>query len=1436
MSLDLEGQVENLCEAFETAWKTGNSPRIEDLVGDLTEPAHTALLRELLLVELKYRLQRGEHPGLEEYLDRFSSQVGTVAEVFRLLLAISPGQEPPTRNSTCLALEPTHSHLSDGDQDTSSPEAFPQDTRYRPLRFLARGGLGEVFVGEDEELRRKVALKRIQKRCTDDPASRRRFLREAEITARLEHPGIVPVYGLVQGADGQPYYAMRFIEGETLHQAIQRYHKQEQEGAEIGKQRLELRQLLTRFIAVCETLAYAHSRGIIHRDLKPANIMLGKYGETLVVDWGLAKVVGTDETTPAEAKEEEANGSPGEANTRMGQAMGTPAYMSPEQAAGRLDQHGPASDVYSLGATLYCMLTGQPPIQDRDPLVVLKKAQAGDFPRPRTINRRIPAPLEAICLKAMARLPSDRYGSPRALADDLEHWLADEPFTGYREPWTTRLARWVRRHRTAVTAASVALVLLAAAAVGGMLLWESAEQRRRELSQEYLIQTRSTALADEKLALAEAQVDRFASAERILKQAVERLRDEPELSELRLRLEARRDRVERLMRFHRLADRVEGQSFLNRNLEARTAAEEGLAALDIFRHPDWWEHLPDAELTPEQRKQLRHNAYRLLLLGGGLRTLDGFTRPAGTDTAPILISAIEALERAEKIRPSRAASLIKLFCRFGLGQWDRLEAPPAGEPGGDDDVDYYLMGLLHLSLIASRDHPMAQRLLVGLEKVVRGVDFKTPEITAERYLRKAVDLDPRHYFHHLFLAQALRFANQPIPAELAANACIAQRTDDSYGYHVRAMALRDQYKACADPVRKRVLIDRAINDCSTANRLDPIAAGFNNRGIVYEESGDLDRAIADYSEAIRLDPASDQYHRNRAQVFTSKGDAVNAVPDHDTLIQRHPKDIGLRVERSRLLTSQRLWARAAEDLRCAVELDPANALFRRIQAGLLVRAGNLEQYRKACEDMLSRFALPRDADTAAHIVLACSLAPLPKADTAKVLALAQKFLSASPTDWHQMALGAACHRDGEHVQAIAALNKSLQLAPAWPGPAFRHQSALNWPLLAQAHRALGQDKQALEWLDRSVHWYAQERARRPEGEPGAESFVWFTDAWWDGVAFEGLVSQAEERLAEVERPAQRVHVVAFFPDGKTLAAGTGGGSGASGASGELQLWDTATWTLRTRLREPLGIRSLVVSPDGTTLVTTDFASRIARVRDAATGKVRRVLPGYRHGQVIGLAISPDSKLAATATSNDLVILWDLETGHEVRTLRGHSGVHRVIFSPDGRTLASTGGDRTVRLWDVATGQERKRFGGQNRTVEALAFSPDGSILATASQDRTVELRSTSDDTELATLKGHNYAVLCVAFSPDGKLLATGAGSWRTVRFPNYPRELKLWDVASRQEVVSLQGCLSPVSCVAFSPDGKTLASAGSEKMIRLWDVAGRKEGRILTTPQDPRPK
>src|SRR5262249_55526544 len=150
---------------------------------------------------------------------------------------------------------------------------------------------------------------------------------------------IVPVYGLVQGEDGRPCYAMRFIQGETLKEAIDRFHQDDRPGRDPGERSLALRQLLTRFVAVCNTVAYAHSRGVVHRDLKPANVMLGKYGETLLVDWGLAKAVGRDEAARAGGEDTLApsSGDSDSGGTQFGKAVGTPAYMSPEQAAGRWD-------------------------------------------------------------------------------------------------------------------------------------------------------------------------------------------------------------------------------------------------------------------------------------------------------------------------------------------------------------------------------------------------------------------------------------------------------------------------------------------------------------------------------------------------------------------------------------------------------------------------------------------------------------------------------------------------------------------------------------------------------------------------------------------------------------------------------------------------------------------------------------------------------------------------------------------------------------------------------------------------------------------------------------------------------------------------------------------------------------------------------------------
>ena len=335
------------------------------------------------------------------------------AELQASLAAIAPGSPRTAMPDSEPAWPET---INSAERSASASIGTPTSAgqRFGILRLHARGGLGEVFVARDEELHREVALKQIQDRHADHADSRSRFLLEAEITGGLEHPGIVPVYGLGHYPDGRPFYAMRFIRGDSLKEAIEQFHRADQRsGRDPGERALDLRQLLRRFVDVCNAVAYAHSRGVLHRDLKPGNVMLGPYGETLVVDWGLAKPIGrSDDAVPStETTLLPASGT-GLAATQIGSALGTPAYMSPEQAVGDLNRLGPRSDVYSLGATLYCLLTGEVPF-DGDVGEVVRKVRRGDFPPPRQLEPSIDRALEAVCLKAMAANPDDRYRSCR---------------------------------------------------------------------------------------------------------------------------------------------------------------------------------------------------------------------------------------------------------------------------------------------------------------------------------------------------------------------------------------------------------------------------------------------------------------------------------------------------------------------------------------------------------------------------------------------------------------------------------------------------------------------------------------------------------------------------------------------------------------------------------------------------------------------------------------------------------------------------------------------------------------------------------------------------------------------------------------------------------------------------------------------------------------
>jgi serine/threonine protein kinase/tetratricopeptide (TPR) repeat protein len=397
--------------------------------------------------------------------------------------------------------------------------AIGRTSRYVVLRPHARGGLGQVSIALDSELNRHVALKEILPDHADDKKRQERFLQEAEITGQLEHPGIVPVYGLGAYTDGRPYYAMRFVEGESLRSAIDAFHISSSKGSSLttGERGVRFRHLLGSFMAICQAMHYAHCRCVLHRDLKPDNIMLGPYGETLVVDWGLAKPIDAlksdsgdfesgagsgSGSQPIKLKSRDSHGA-----TLEGSAVGTPAYMSPEQAAGKLSSLGPPTDIYSLGATLFALLTGQAPFKQEDAFSLLTAVREGRFESPRQVNRYVPKALDAICVKAMAKSPTDRYPTARELAEDVERFLADEPVKAMPESTLSRLGRWTRRNRSFVGYAAASLIFVTVVSVVAAI---SNNRLRKEAEHQQQIavnqRVKATALAEENEKIAQANL------------------------------------------------------------------------------------------------------------------------------------------------------------------------------------------------------------------------------------------------------------------------------------------------------------------------------------------------------------------------------------------------------------------------------------------------------------------------------------------------------------------------------------------------------------------------------------------------------------------------------------------------------------------------------------------------------------------------------------------------------------------------------------------------------------------------------------------------------------------------------------------------------------------------------------------------------------------
>jgi serine/threonine-protein kinase len=307
-------------------------------------------------------------------------------------------------------------------------------TRYVLLEFLARGGMGTVYAAQDKTLHRRVAIKVLD---APDPHSalEERLIREARVLAQLEHPGIVPVHDAGALADGRVFYVMKFVEGSRVDQFLSSVSS--------------LPERLRLFLRICETVSFAHSRGILHRDLKPSNVMVGAFGEVLVMDWGLAKILQLDsagrfdETVSSPEPLSAAVTGDGEAQiasaTERGAILGTPGFMSPEQAQGKSSSLDARTDIFSLGKLLEAILK-----QTKNPAAF-----------------RVPRAIRAICQKAAAASLSERYASVSALAEDISRYLDGMPVSAYRENLWERAQRFYTRYQAAILLITAYLLMRA---------------------------------------------------------------------------------------------------------------------------------------------------------------------------------------------------------------------------------------------------------------------------------------------------------------------------------------------------------------------------------------------------------------------------------------------------------------------------------------------------------------------------------------------------------------------------------------------------------------------------------------------------------------------------------------------------------------------------------------------------------------------------------------------------------------------------------------------------------------------------------------------------------------------------------------------------------------------------------------------------------------